>query len=323
MSGATAGYPGGYPRGPNPGISPGMGPGGQFSGHPEDTPARDPRYETPVFNHPGHPHPGFTGGSGPPPSGISAPPTSSYRRWTPGSTAGGPPGGPAPGYAQPGPGVPHPGPGGPSPSGPYPGGPGPPRGVPMRGPPLDSAPGSGYATGAVAGYGGGYVPGDTTRSSHPGMASSGISTAAPRRPPSAAPPVSYDVVHLSARNARLEEKLSKALAKNRSMAKYYDQLLAKTRDAQEREVEGLREEIARLNRRAADAANDGAPHNNVHNDVERRELREEQRKRIACERQLETMRAENDGRSGSNSEALAETSAALRVATDALALRDA
>jgi hypothetical protein len=35
----------------------------------------------------------------------------------------------------------------------------------------------------------------------------------------------YDVVHLSARNARLEEKLSKALAKNRSMAKYYDQLL--------------------------------------------------------------------------------------------------
>ncbi len=193
----------------------------------------------------------------------------------------------------------------------------------MRGPPLDSAPGSGYATGAVAGYGGGYVPGDTTRSSHPGMASSGISTAAPRRPPSAAPPVSYDVVHLSARNARLEEKLSKALAKNRSMAKYYDQLLAKTRDAQEREVEGLREEIARLNRRAADAANDGAPHNNVHNDVERRELREEQRKRIALERQLETMRAENDGRSGSNSEAFAETSAALRIATDALALRDA
>ena len=193
----------------------------------------------------------------------------------------------------------------------------------MRGPPLDSAPGSGYATGAVAGYGGGYVPGDTTRSSHPGMASSGISTAAPRRPPSAAPPVSYDVVHLSARNARLEEKLSKALAKNRSMAKYYDQLLAKTRDAQEREVEGLREEIALLNRRAADAADDGAPHNNVHNDVERRELREEQRKRIALERQLETMRAENDGRSGSNSEAFAETSAALRVATDALALRDA
>ena len=193
----------------------------------------------------------------------------------------------------------------------------------MRGPPLDSAPGSGYATGAVAGYGGGYVPGDPTRSSHPGMASSGISTAAPRRPPSAAPPVSYDVVHLSARNARLEEKLSKALAKNRSMAKYYDQLLAKTRDAQEREVEGLREEIALLNRRAADAADDGAPHNNVHNDVERRELREEQRKRIALERQLETMRAENDGRSGSNSEAFAETSAALRVATDALALRDA
>ena len=81
MSGATAGYPGGYPRGPNPG--PGMGPG--LSGHPEDTPARD--YETPGFNHPGHAHLGFTGASGPPPSGISAPPTSSYRRWTPGSSA--------------------------------------------------------------------------------------------------------------------------------------------------------------------------------------------------------------------------------------------
>ena len=37
-----------------------------------------------------------------------------------------------------------------------------------------------------------------------------------------------------------KEKLSKALAKNRSMAKYYDQLLAKTRDAQERETDGLK-----------------------------------------------------------------------------------
>ena len=62
---------------------------------------------------------------------------------------------------------------------------------------------------------------------------------------------SYDVVHLSARNARLEEKLSKALAKNRSMAKYYDQLLAKTRDAQEREIEDLKADLMRAQ---ADAA---------------------------------------------------------------------
>ena len=191
----------------------------------------------------------------------------------------------------------------------------------MHGPPPENAPGSGYATGAVAGYGGGYVPGDPTGPSHPGMASSGIAASAPRRPPSAAPPVSYDVVHLSARNARLEEKLSKALAKNRSMAKYYDQLLAKTRDAQEREVEGLREEIARLNRRAADASSD-AMRADPQSDVER-VLRDEQKKRMSLERQLETLRAENDDRSGSSAEAFAETSAALRVATDRLALRDA
>ena len=61
----------------------------------------------------------------------------------------------------------------------------------------------------------------------------------PRHPTPGASNPNYDVVHLSARNARLEEKLSKALAKNRSMAKYYDQLLAKTRDAQEREIEDL------------------------------------------------------------------------------------
>lgn len=64
---------------------------------------------------------------------------------------------------------------------------------------------------------------------------------------------SYDVIHLSARNARLEEKLSKALAKNRSMAKYYDQLLAKTRDAQERELEDLKAENRRLINEAARA----------------------------------------------------------------------
>ena len=64
---------------------------------------------------------------------------------------------------------------------------------------------------------------------------------------------SYDVVHLSARNARLEEKLSKALAKNRSMAKYYDQLLAKTRDAQEREIEDLKSDLMRLQAESAAA----------------------------------------------------------------------
>ena len=73
--------------------------------------------------------------------------------------------------------------------------------------------------------------------------------------PSTTPGPSYDVVHLSARNARLEEKLSKALAKNRSMAKYYDQLLAKTRDAQEREMETLTAENRRL---IAEAARGGS-----------------------------------------------------------------
>ena len=319
MSGATAGYPGGYPRGPNPG--PGMGPG--LSGHPEDTPARD--YETPGFNHPGHAHLGFTGASGPPPSGISAPPTSSYRRWTPGSSAGGPPGGPAAGYygAHPGPGVPHQGPGGtrPSPAGPYPGAPGPPRGVPMRGPPPEPASASGYATGAVAGYGGPRdVPGDggPPRLGMPSGMQSG--TSAPRRPPSAGAPPSYDVVHLSARNARLEEKLSKALAKNRSMAKYYDQLLAKTRDAQEREVDGLKGEIARLNARAANG-NDFTNGGDI--DALRDELRAEQTKRRGVERELEASRTKRDGAAASTSEAFAETAAALRVATDALAARDA
>ena len=64
---------------------------------------------------------------------------------------------------------------------------------------------------------------------------------------------SYDVVHLSSRNARLEEKLAKALAKNRSMAKYYDQLLSKAREQHERDLaiasnagRRLEEEVARL-----------------------------------------------------------------------------
>ena len=64
---------------------------------------------------------------------------------------------------------------------------------------------------------------------------------------------SYDVVHLSSRNARLEEKLAKALAKNRSMAKYYDQLLSKAREQHEHDLaiasnagRRLEEEVARL-----------------------------------------------------------------------------
>ena len=56
----------------------------------------------------------------------------------------------------------------------------------------------------------------------------------------------YDVVHLSSRNARLEEKLTKALSKNRSMAKYYDQLLAKTREQHERELEDKASEFRKL-----------------------------------------------------------------------------
>ena len=47
-------------------------------------------------------------------------------------------------------------------------------------------------------------------------------------------------MHLSSRNARLEEKLAKSLAKNRSLARYYDQLLMKSREAQERDMDTLR-----------------------------------------------------------------------------------
>jgi len=53
----------------------------------------------------------------------------------------------------------------------------------------------------------------------------------------------YDSVHLSSRNARLEEKLAKSLAKNRSLARYYDQLLVKSREAQERDIDSLRARI--------------------------------------------------------------------------------
>jgi len=58
--------------------------------------------------------------------------------------------------------------------------------------------------------------------------------------------VSYDAMHLSARNARLEEKLAKALAKNRSMAKYYDQVLAKARVQHENDLAAAASAAARL-----------------------------------------------------------------------------
>ena len=107
--------------------------------------------------------------------------------------------------------------------------------------------GAGFAPPPTAGSMPGGPPSFTDRPGMgpiPGMNGAG---------PGAGPTPSYDVVHLSARNARLEEKLSKALAKNRSMAKYYDQLLAKTRDAQEREIEDLKSDLMRLQAESAAA----------------------------------------------------------------------
>ena len=64
----------------------------------------------------------------------------------------------------------------------------------------------------------------------------------------------YDAVHLSSRNARLEEKLAKAMSKNRSMARYYDQLLVKTREAHEREVDELRARLGQAQEGAGEFA---------------------------------------------------------------------
>ena len=93
--------------------------------------------------------------------------------------------------------------------------------------------------------------GDPFRGAQP-TTTSGAGADGAHMGPGAVPP-SYDVVHLSARNARLEEKLNKALDKHRSTAKYYDQLLAKTREAHAREREAdassaraLRDEVALL-----------------------------------------------------------------------------
>ena len=125
-------------------------------------------------------------------------------------------------------------------------------------PPSFSTPGPPHAAGV------GFAPGPS--SSGPTVVTrqppSGVGGAMNHPTPSSHQPTpnasnptpSYDVVHLSARNARLEEKLSKALAKNRSMAKYYDQLLAKTRDAQEREIEDLKADLMRAQADAAASA---------------------------------------------------------------------
>ena len=112
-------------------------------------------------------------------------------------------------------------------------------------PPSFSTPASGGM-----GAGAGFAPPPTAGSMPGGPPSF---TDRPGPGPTNAGTPSYDVVHLSARNARLEEKLSKALAKNRSMAKYYDQLLAKTRDAQEREIEDLKIDLMRLQAESAAA----------------------------------------------------------------------
>ena len=106
-------------------------------------------------------------------------------------------------------------------------------------PPPPSGPGTGMGAGQEMGMGMGMGMGTEM-----GMRSRRPNGGGSRTSAGAGP--SYDVVHMTARNARLEEKLSKALAKNRSMAKYYDQLLAKTRDAAERELEEVKREAQRM-----------------------------------------------------------------------------
>ena len=261
------------------------------------TPAQMNPYQTPGFPHPEHPPSGF-GLSGvspnPPPSGIHAPPTDGYRRWTPGSTGGAPAGGNQssastnPGYN--------------------------PNSVPMT-----------HHTGGYPG-GGPNTQGTASRSNigmrAPPSNPPSLSMYAPR-PQSASGPPSYDVVHLSARNARLEEKLSKALAKNRSMAKYYDTLLAKTRDAQEREVEELKSELARVVRNAAEVNLGGRGGDGADDSSLTHQLREERTHSQKLQRELDRLRREGSSNRESNSEELTNTAAALRVATEQLSMRDA
>ena len=258
-----------------------------------------------------HEGPGFTPATGAPPPYARGPPvnpgetpnasqpfaappsTGGYQRWTPGSGAAAsaaaaprpaahscapPPGSSMPARA------PHPG-GSYPPADSYPrGAPHPPSIVPPHQHHQHHTPATRPPSGSLA----------------------GATTSAP----STTPGPSYDVVHLSARNARLEEKLSKALAKNRSMAKYYDQLLAKTRDAQEREMETLTAENRRL---VAEAARGGAS---------AEELDRARAERDSTRRELEDARARLDARDGQRGEESAATAAALRVATDQLAARD-
>jgi hypothetical protein len=252
-------------------------------------------YQTPGFGHPGYANPGgfrVSGASGHPNSDSHAAPTSgSYRRWTPGSTAGGV----HPNHANGGSGNNNFNPRyatGPPQFGAYPGGP--------------NVPGT-----APSGVPGMRVPNGFSQNSS-------VPSSAPfretSRPQSAGAP-SYDVVHLSARNARLEEKLSKALSKNRSMAKYYDTLLAKTRDAQEREVEQLKHEIDRVTRNALEGGVAGS--------ASAKELLEERQRRQQLQRELEHVKRDISSKDEHTSELNGNTAAALRVATEQLGIRDA
>ena len=252
-------------------------------------------YQTPGFGHPGYANPGgfrVSGASGHPNSDSHAAPTSgSYRRWTPGSTAGGV----HPNHANGGSGNNNFNPRyatGPPQFGAYPGGP--------------NVPGT-----APSGVPGMRIPNGFSQNSS-------VPSSAPfretSRPQSAGAP-SYDVVHLSARNARLEEKLSKALSKNRSMAKYYDTLLAKTRDAQEREVEQLKHEIDRVTRNALEGGVAGS--------ASAKELLEERQRRQQLQRELEHVKRDISSKDEHTSELNGNTAAALRVATEQLGIRDA
>lgn len=94
------------------------------------------------------------------------------------------------------------------------------------------------------------------------------------------------------------------------MAKYYDQLLAKTRDAHEREAEALRDDVARL---SADAGSS--------RDV-RAELERAGAEREALRAELEALRAKVAAEDGKGREDAGAVASALRSAKDALALKE-
>jgi hypothetical protein len=122
---------------------------------------------------------------------------------------------------------------------------------------------------------------------------------------------SYDVVHMTARNARLEEKLSKALAKNRSMAKYYDQLLAKTRDAAERELDEVKREAQRMSVELGAAGS-------VHDQLSR-----EREERTVVQRELAEIRAKYNAAESRRREECEELENKLAGAKEKLSARDA